>query len=75
MAAPKIKVKVGGKIAVEPEDPGAEVREERPKRGKRKRNELKAAHEVLHPLSQTSARAAARHAQIAANVLHYPGSR
>ena len=47
MAAPKIKVKVGGKVAVEPEDPGAEVREERPKRGKRKRNELKAAHEVL----------------------------
>ena len=46
MAAPKIKVRAGGKIAVEPEDPGAEVKEERPKRGKRKRNELKAAHEV-----------------------------
>jgi len=51
VAAPKIKVKAGGKIAVEPEDPGAEVREERPKRGKRKRNELKAAHEVLHTRS------------------------
>lgn len=46
MTAPKIKLKVGGKLAVEPEDPGAEVKEERPKRGKRKRNELKAAHEV-----------------------------
>ncbi len=47
VAAPKMRVRAGGKIAVEPEDPGAEVREERPKRGKRKRNELRAAHEVF----------------------------
>ncbi len=56
MVAPKIKVKLGGKVGVEPEDPGEAVKEQRPKRGKRKRNELKAAHEVIscmpavHPL-------------------------
>ena len=46
VVAPKIKVKLGGKVGVEPEDPGEAVKEQRPKRGKRKRNELKAAHEV-----------------------------